>query len=95
MLILGYWVNADQIGIYNAAFQTSAVIGLILGAFDTAVAPLIGSLVGKETATLQDLYHFASRWALTLTLPIFALMAIWNREILSCLVPPLRSVRRH
>lgn len=84
MLILGYWVNAEQVGIYNAAFQTSGMIALILGAFDTAVAPVIGGLVGaKDPATMKILYQATSRWALTLTLPLFVLMTLWSGEILA------------
>lgn len=89
MLILGYWAHAEQVGIYNAAFQTSAMIALVLGAFDSAVAPMIGGLAGgKDAGPMKTLYQATSRWALTLTLPIFVLMAIWSREILAVFGQP-------
>lgn len=89
MLILGYWVHGEQVGIYNAAFQTSAVIALVLAAFDTAVAPMIGNFVdGREPGPMKTLYQATSRWALTLTLPIFVLMLVWRREILALFGTP-------
>lgn len=88
MLILGYWVNAEQVGIYNAAFQTSAMIALVLGALDTAVAPVIGGLVGrKDVDTIKTLYQVTSRWGLTLAAPIFVVMALWGGDLLSLFGP--------
>jgi len=88
ILLLGYWVDAKQVGIYNAAFQTSAIIGLIIGAFDTAIVPVIGSLISRgDDAALKTLYQVTSRWALTLSMPIFLLMAIWGREVLGLFGP--------
>jgi O-antigen/teichoic acid export membrane protein len=88
MLILGYWVDAQQVGIYNAAFQTSAIIALVLGALDTAVAPIAGSLISREDhGSLKNLYHVTSRWALTLTAPVFVLMVVWGRDILALFGP--------
>ncbi len=88
ILILGHWVTAEQVGIYNAAFQTSAMIALVLGALDTAVAPIIGSLMSRQDhEPLKTLYHVTSRWALTLTVPVFVLMAVWGHEILALFGP--------
>jgi O-antigen/teichoic acid export membrane protein len=88
MLILGYWVDAKQLGIYNAAFQTSAIIALVLGAFDTAVAPIVGSLISRgDTGSLKTLYHATSRWSLTVAAAICVLLVIWGREILALFGP--------
>jgi len=85
---LGYWVDARQVGIYNAAFQTSAIIALVLGAFDTAIAPIAGGLISRvEHAPLQGLYQVTARWSLALTAPLFILMAVWGRDILSLFGP--------
>ncbi|MHB8482655.1 MAG: flippase [Nitrospiria bacterium] len=84
VLILGYWVSAQEIGIYSAAFQTSAILALVLGAFDQTFAPLIGEVLArKEPDHLKQLYQAVSRWSFILTVPIFLLMVVFNEEILS------------
>src|SRR4029079_19377437 len=35
ILVLGYWVLSESVGIYSAAFQTASIIALILGSFDS------------------------------------------------------------
>lgn len=88
ILILGYWLDVEQVGVYNAAFQTSAIIALVLGAFETAVAPIAGRLISQnDDAPLKRLYHATARWALTLTAPLFVLMAVWGRDILTLFGP--------
>jgi len=88
ILILGYWVDAQQVGIYNAAFQTAAIIALVIGALDTAMAPIAGSLIGgADPVPLKSLYQVTSRWALTLTAPIFVVMAVWGSDILTLFGP--------
>lgn len=83
LLVLGYFVSSGEVGIYQAAFQTSAVLALILGSFETAFAPLIGrSLAQADRPRLADLYQSVSRLAVVVSVPVCVLFVCFSSEIL-------------
>lgn len=83
LLILGYWSNPSDVGIYNAAFQTSAILALILGSFNISFAPMIGkALANEDWETVKALYQTICRWVFMFTLPLFICMVIFRQEIL-------------
>ena len=84
LLILGYWTHSSDVGIYNAAFQTSAILALILGSFNTSFAPMIGrAFANQEWNTVKELYQAMCRWIFMFTVPLFISMVIFRQEILS------------
>jgi O-antigen/teichoic acid export membrane protein len=88
LLVLGYWVPMEQVGQYQAAFQTSAVLALVLGAFDVAFAPMIGrTLARPDRAGLTELYQSACRLSAILTVPLGMLLIIFSEEILGLFGP--------
>lgn len=83
MLFVGAWFSAQDVGVYSAASQTGATIGLILTAFHSAVIPMIGAaLAQKDRMRLESLYHFTSRWTLALSLLLFMYLALFGHAIL-------------
>lgn len=83
LLILGYWTKPSDVGIYNAAFQTSAILALILGSFSTSFTPMIGkAFANEDVATVKALYQAICRWVFMFTLPLFICMVIFRQEIL-------------
>lgn len=83
LLILGYWTNASNVGIYNAAFQTSAILALVLGSFNTSFAPMIGkAFANQEWETVKGLYQAICRWIFIFTFPLFICMVIFRQDIL-------------
>lgn len=83
LLVLGYWTTIEQVGLYQAAFQTSAILALILGAFDMVFAPMIGrTLAHPQRDGLADLYQSACRLCVMLTVPLGVLLIIFSEEIL-------------
>jgi O-antigen/teichoic acid export membrane protein len=84
VLILGAWVTPEDVGVYSAAFQTSAILALIVGAIDTTVAPVMGGLLARDDGRgVETVYQVASRWLLMLALPLFLLMVFFRSEVLS------------
>lgn len=88
VIMLGYWVPIQQVGVYSAALQTSSAIALIMGAIEVALVPLIARLwaIG-ELQKLQEVYKTVSRLALTGTMLLFVMIAVLSEEILSVFGP--------
>jgi O-antigen/teichoic acid export membrane protein len=84
MLILGYWVSAEQLGVYSVVCQTASILALVLGAFNTLCAPLIGDISAtRDLHRLQTLYQAVARWTTMCTVSLFCLIAIFGEEILA------------
>ena len=83
LFFLGLWSTLQDVGVYSAAFQTAAVLALILGAFNQIFSPVIGRLsLVREREKVQDLYQFVCRINLTVTIPLFLTLTVFSSEIL-------------
>ena len=83
MLFVGAWFPSRDVGVYSAASQTAAILGLIMTAFHSAVIPMVGTLFArKDRVRLKSLYGFTSRWTLALSILIFIYFVLFGREIL-------------
>ncbi|UCG02017.1 MAG: flippase [Candidatus Heimdallarchaeota archaeon] len=83
-LLLGHFEEAQQVGIYTAAFQTCVLSAIILRSFNTIFAPIISDLFNrKKHERLELLYKAVTKWIFTLSLPIFLLILLFTKEILS------------
>jgi O-antigen/teichoic acid export membrane protein len=84
VLFLGYWAGAQDAGIYLAAFQTAAILSLVLGAFDTALAPMIARVwAQRDRARIERVYQDISRLILTCATPLCVVMIVFAREVLA------------
>lgn len=84
VLLLGYWAGAQDAGIYLAAFQTAAILSLVLGAFDTMLAPLIARVwAQRDRARMERVYQDISRLVLTCAMPLCLVMIVCSRELLT------------
>ena len=84
VLLLGYWVPVEQVGIYSAAFQTSAAMAVVLGALDSIATPFLSeSITRNEQDKIRLLAGTVVRWTLTATVPLFLVMAMFAREIMA------------
>jgi O-antigen/teichoic acid export membrane protein len=83
IFILGYWVSPTEVGIYLAAFQTSAVLALIVGSFETALAPILSRATAcHDQERLKIGYQSASRLTFAVTAPLWVLLVFFSREIM-------------
>jgi O-antigen/teichoic acid export membrane protein len=83
ILILGYWVNAQEIGVYLACVQTAGIISLVLGAFETAFAPFIARVLAlNDGDQLKTVYQSLSRLVVLFTVPLYVLINMLADPIL-------------
>ncbi len=82
--VLGVFVSAREVGIYNAASRTAALSGLVLLAFSGIFSPIISNLYGNNSLEhLDRLYKDVSRWSFTGSLAIFVPTVLLSRDILA------------
>lgn len=88
ILLLGYWTNVSDVGIYLAVFQTAAIMALVLSAFDTNLAPIISRAWSmQDQARMGESYRVVARLSLTVSLPIFCCLILFPDEVLSLFGP--------
>lgn len=84
VMLLGYWASSVDVGRYLVAFQTAAVLALVLGAFDVVFAPLMSRAWSTQDAvTMRDSYLAVHRMASMATMPIFVSVVVFREEILA------------
>jgi O-antigen/teichoic acid export membrane protein len=82
-LLLGYFREADEVGIYRAAAQTALLLILPLTALNAIFSPKIAALYyGGEREKLARLFKATAYWSFSLTLPGFLLLLLAGREVL-------------
>ncbi len=84
LLMLGYFVTPEDVGIYLVALQTAAILALILAAIEPTLAPILSNVwVQGDLVRLQEAYQTASRLTLLLTVPIYIVFVTFSGELLS------------
>lgn len=83
ILILGYWVSVQEIGVYLACVQTAGIISLVLGAFETAFAPFVARVLAlNDGGQLKTVYQSLSRLVVLFTVPLCVLLNMLADPIL-------------
>jgi len=82
-LIVGYYLPASSVGIYQAASQVAVVFTMIVGAFNVVLAPMVPDLFRRgQFERLEELYRVGARWALYVSLPVFLSIVVMREELL-------------
>ncbi len=82
-IMVGIFLPAADVGVYQAASQISLVFTIILGAFSGVFAPVIGELhAAGDRKRLREVYAVATKWGLYVSVPIFLAIAFAGRSIL-------------
>jgi len=85
-LMLGYFMTASDVGIYNAALPTARLLSVFLGSFGTIFMPVASELYSRNA--MEDLriaYSVVTKWIFSFILPLFLLMTLfpgWMLEIM-------------
>jgi O-antigen/teichoic acid export membrane protein len=88
ILILGYWTEAQEAGIYLAAFQTAAIMALILNAFGTSLGPIMSRAWSQhDKGRMSDSYQAVSRLSMIVALPSFCCFLLFARDLLMIFGP--------
>jgi O-antigen/teichoic acid export membrane protein len=83
ILLLGYWMRSEDVGIYLAAFQTAAMMALVLGAFDTGLAPILSRAWSqRDSLRMTTSYQAVSRLAAMVSAPLFCCLVLISQAIL-------------
>ncbi len=83
VMILGYWAGVQEAGVYAAAFQTAAILALVLAAFDFAFAPIMGEAWAKrDHKQLAEAYQSVHRLSLMVTVPLLVWLLVFGKECL-------------
>ena len=81
-IILGYFVVAEQVGIYTVAMKIAAIGAIVLMSLNMVFSPLISQLYAQERkGELRELYKVVTRWAFSLSLPVYMLIAWYSTPI--------------
>jgi len=83
-LLVGYFLPASEVGIYQAASQAAMLSAMILGAFNAIFSPMIARLYHQgEMGRLNELFKVSTKWGLYVSLPPFLVLAVAPREVMT------------
>ncbi len=83
LLILGYFYGAQSAGLYRAAVTVASMVNFILGAMNTAFAPMIAELHHLDRKReLGAMYKTVTRWILMVAMPVCCLVLILSKDLL-------------
>lgn len=84
--IIGYFKNALEVGLYNAAVPIVSILGIVSDLFMQLFFPLITREYSKKNFVLiRELSKQVGKWIFTITLPIFILMVLFPGAIINLL----------
>jgi O-antigen/teichoic acid export membrane protein len=87
-ILLGALSTNDQVGIYYIGLKATVFIAMFLDALNVIFAPIIAELyTKKDQVQLASLYRTVTRWAFTLSLPVFLFLFIFSADILEIFGP--------
>lgn len=83
-LILGFYLSAQQVGVYAIATSAVTLTTIVLQAVNSIFAPTIASLHAQgEHGLLLRLYQTLTKWILAFTLPVILIFLILPGTIMS------------
>ena len=86
VLMLGYFRTAGEVGIYNAALPTAALLSIIPGGILTLFVPVMTELLAaQKSREFSATYQTSSKWIFFMNLALFALLIFFAPEILALL----------
>jgi O-antigen/teichoic acid export membrane protein len=82
-LLLGYFREAPEVGIYGAAFRTAFLIPISLESINAIFAPIISELyINKDFKKLKNLFKITTKWIFTISFPLFLFLVYFAEPIL-------------
>ncbi len=83
-LMLGFFRNTVDVGIYNAALPTSQLLFIIPNALASLFLPIITGLYVKgNMKKVSDIYKTVTRWTFYANFPLFLLLLLFSDNILN------------
>ena len=83
-LLVGYFLPASDVGIYQAATQAAMLSVMILGAFNAIFSPMIARLYHQnQQQRLNELFKVSTKWGLYASLPLFLVLLVVPHEVIT------------
>jgi O-antigen/teichoic acid export membrane protein len=83
-LMLGYFREPAEVGVYAIAWRLSLFVSFPLAAFATIFNPMAAEYVGKgDNASLNSLLQTTNQWILLFSLPLAILLFSFPKEVMS------------
>ncbi len=83
-LMVGYFLPASEVGIYQAASQAAMLFAIILSAFNAIFTPMIASLYHDGyLQRLNELFKVSTKWGLYVSLPLVLVLTVAPKEVLT------------
>lgn len=83
ILLLGFFVTSDQIGIYQVAVNTAIIAGIVLQVINTVLAPKFAALYAAgKMKSLQHLVTVSARVAVFFNVAITIVFVLFGRQLL-------------
>jgi O-antigen/teichoic acid export membrane protein len=88
ILMLGFFRNSAEVGIYEIASKVVLLILMPLDLSSLIIAPIIGQLYAQgDSAGLQRLFKIVTKWILAISILIFVTIILLARPILAIFGP--------
>ena len=85
-IMLGYLRTASEVGIYNAASPTSALLFIIPTAIISLFLPVITGLYSRnKKMQIKNIYKKVSKWIFIANFPIMLIMFVFSSKIIEIL----------
>lgn len=82
-LMIGYFMAAEDVGIYNVAVRVAMATTLLLYAVNTTITPLIAShCATRDWGQLREIYRKSVYYLVFLSLPLFFLIVVFRDMII-------------
>lgn len=86
ILIMGFFLDVQHIGVYKVAFQLAFLLAMLLEAFETVVAPMISEDYAKRNLEkMRENYILATNWITITTIPLFIIILIVAQDMMALL----------
>ena len=83
-LMLGFFRNSAEVGIYSVALKVSSVVNILLVAINSIIAPKFAQLFWRnEWDSLENIIRFSTRLIFYSTLPCITVFLFFPTEVLS------------
>ena len=83
IMMLGYFTNAETVGLYHPAVRTAGLQQSILIAFAGIFAPMFSKYFAQNDSVGMDhIYKLVTRWILTLIVPVLLLLLLFSTKIM-------------
>lgn len=84
IFFLGFLFTVEGVGVFSLIGRISLIGRMTFIAIETSIKPIIAELYNKgDIKQIGQLYQITSRWALTINIPIFLVMILFPKTLLS------------